>query len=269
MSNNHTRNMSKRMVTAASSATGVILTAAAVLSVVLNRHDTHRSLEHITLPESAAYQEVSALPASRLLELPTVTPTAVADLPAETNLAIPFTSQAPFGTWGLPYKEFCEEASVLMVMRYRRHQIIATADDAAAGLEEIRLFEEAEFGSYADTTAQETAAIITKHFNYPHVRLVENPTVQDIKHALAAGQPVIAPAAGRALHNPFFTPPGPLYHMLVIKGYTNKNQFITNDPGTRRGADFVYDADVIMNALHNWPDNGNIEQGRAVVLIVG
>ena len=30
-----------------------------------------------------------------------------ATLPAQINLAVPFTTQAPFGNWGLPYQEAC------------------------------------------------------------------------------------------------------------------------------------------------------------------
>ena len=39
--------------------------------------------------------------------------------------------------------------------------------------------------------------------------------------------------------------------MLVIIGYDH-NDFITNDPGTRRGQEYRYNQDVLLNAIHNW-----------------
>lgn len=39
-------------------------------------------------------------------------------LPAEVNLDVPFTSQAPYKNWHHPYQDFCEEASALMAVRY-------------------------------------------------------------------------------------------------------------------------------------------------------
>lgn len=68
------------------------------------------------------------------------------------------------------------------------------------------------------------------------------------------------------LGNPYFTPPGPIYHMLVIKGY-NLTEFITNDPGTRRGADYVYSYQTLMKAIHDW-NNGNVESGKSATISV-
>ena len=50
------------------------------------------------------------------------------------------------------------------------------------------------------------------------------------------GVPVLLPAAGRLLRNPYFSGQGPLYHMLVVKGYTRDGKIITDDPGTRLAA---------------------------------
>jgi len=53
------------------------------------------------------------------------------------------------------------------------------------------------------------------------------------------------------LNNPNFKQPGPIYHMLVIKGY-NSWEFITNDPGTRKGNSFKYPYSTLINAVHDW-----------------
>lgn len=200
--------------------------------------------------------------------------TNTATLPSEKNLAVPFTVQAPDGVWDQDHNEFCEEASVLMVGRYWKNLPISNATDAEAALQRIKAWELDTFGFYFDTTAAETAKILEGLYVL-QTRLIVDPTVADIKRELAAGRPVIVPAAGRELGNPNFTRPGPLYHMLVLKGYTADGKFITNDPGTRHGADYVYDQDVVMNAMHDWipndsrtdPRNGTTAGGRKVVIV--
>ncbi len=189
-------------------------------------------------------------------------------LPDEVNLAIPFTSQAPHKNWDLPYKEFCEEASALMAASYIHGENILDADDADKKLLALQAFVVGELKFAQDTNAEETAEMLRKFYKIKNVAVVENPTIDGMKQALAQGKAIIVPAAGRQLGNPYYRSPGPLYHMLVVKGYTKDGKFITNDPGTRRGADYLYDADVLMRAMHDW-NNGNVDEGRKVIIIVG
>jgi hypothetical protein len=191
-----------------------------------------------------------------------------ATLPAEVNLKIPFTSQAPHQNWDLPYKEFCEEASILMTVSYVNNQPILGPDDADAKLLAIKDFEEEELGFHEDTNAEDTAKIIREFYKLEKIEIIENPTALDIRKALAQGKAVIAPFAGRELKNPNYQQPGPLYHMLVIKGYRKNGDFITNDPGTKRGADYIYKEAIIMNALHDWND-GDVKNGKKVIITVG
>lgn len=194
-------------------------------------------------------------------------------LPAEVNLKVPFTSQAPDANWDQDHDEFCEEAAALMVGRYWQDRAIAGKSEAEAALQEIKSFELKELGFYFDTTAAETAKILEKLYGL-RVEIVTDPSLDDIKRAVASGDPVIVPAAGRELGNPNFRRPGPVYHNLVVKGYTADGKLITNDPGTRKGADYVYDADVVMNAMHDWvpsgdrtkPGNGSAT-GRKVMIV--
>lgn len=189
-------------------------------------------------------------------------------LPAEVNLAIPFTSQAPYKNWDEVHEEFCEEASVLMAAHYIKHLPIPSPKYADEQLFKIKDWEERTFGYYKDTTAEETARILKEYYGITNVKLVFDPSVDQIKQAVAEGKTVLVPAAGRKLPNPNYRRPGPLYHMLVIKGYTKDRKFITNDPGTRKGADFIFDFDAVMNAMHDW-NGGNVEQGQKVVIVVG
>lgn len=242
----------------------------------IKRHDIARSLERNNLPQPATYEQVkhTQLPtAAPAVSHTSSSPKPVASLPptlkAAINLAVPFTSQAPYANWEDPYGEFCEEASVLMAISYVHGTDIPSPEFADQQLLAIKTFEEKRFGYYKDTTAAETAVVVQEYFKYPTVRLIEDPTINDIKQAVAVGKLVLVPAAGRLLGNPYFQTPGPLYHMLVIKGYTADGKFITNDPGTRRGADFLYTESVVMNAMHNWRSDGKIELGKKVVILVG
>lgn len=187
------------------------------------------------------------------------------ELPAEINLAVPFTSQAPFGNWDLPYKESCEEASALMLDYFYRN---LSLNPAIANQEILKLvdWQKIKFGAYEDTDAAQTAQMLREYFGYKNVRVSYDISIEDIKKELALGRPVIVPAAGQLLPNPFFRQPGPLYHMLVIKGYKN-GKFITNDPGTRRGADFIYSYEGLYNAIHDW-NAGNVYAGRKVMIVV-
>ena len=87
-----------------------------------------------------------------------------------------------------------------------------------------------------------------------------------IDQELKKGNAVVIPAAGRKLGNPFFTQPGPLYHMLVIKGKTEDGRYITNDPGTRRGGDFIYDPQKLLSAVRNWDGDGPTGERVGLVL---
>ncbi|MFH1405572.1 MAG: C39 family peptidase [Patescibacteria group bacterium] len=188
--------------------------------------------------------------------------------PDSYNLAVPFTPQAPFSNWEMPYQEACEEASVYMV-----HKFYEGADEglieklrADEDIKKIVEFENVLFGFYEDTTAEQIAMLVEQMYGYTRIQIIENPTVEQIKVQVASGRPVIVPAAGRMLKNPYFTGDGPLYHMLVIRGYTD-TQFITNDPGTKHGEEYLYSFDRIMDAIHDWND-GDVENGKKVVIII-
>ncbi len=200
-------------------------------------------------------------------EEPVVVPEPESAIDAEFHLAVPFTSQVPSGNAALPYQEACEEASIYMVVEYYKGTPSGKLDPviAEAEINKIVDFENSFLGFYFDTTAAETATVVDHFYGY-NARVIENPTVDDIKRQVAAGRPVIVPAAGRELGNPNFSGLGPLYHMLVIKGYTD-SQFITNDPGTRNGENYGYDFAVIMEAMGDW-NGGDPAHGAKRILVI-
>jgi hypothetical protein len=54
--------------------------------------------------------------------------------------------------------------------------------------------------------------------------------------------------------------------MLVLKGYRADGAFITHEPGTRFGENYVYDETSIMEAAHDW-NGGNVENGARVMIL--
>jgi hypothetical protein len=186
-------------------------------------------------------------------------------LPEEINLRVPFTSQAPYGDWSLPYQEACEEASALMVHAFYEGAQLPR-EEAKRQILEVVDFQTRQYGFYKDSDVEQTAQFIRELWGYESVRVLEA-SADQIRRELANGKPVIIPAAGQQLGNPNFTGAGPVYHMLVVKGYTKNGGFITNDPGTRNGENYVYTESVLMNAIHDWND-GNVTQGAKVMIVI-
>lgn len=186
-------------------------------------------------------------------------------IPAELNLAIPFTSQAPTGNWDALHEEACEETSVVMAARFLQSRTITDANDAETAIQELTSYVADTMHLPVDITAKETVQLMNQFYGF-HAETKTNFTWDDVKQALAQGYPVLIPAAGQQLGNPYYTAPGPVYHMLVIKGYTAK-KIITNDSGTKRGANYQYTYDTIMKAAHDWND-GDVTHGQKVMIIV-
>lgn len=194
-------------------------------------------------------------------------------IPSEYLLKIVFAQQAPFGNWDALHEEACEEASMIMADRYFR-QLPLDETIMEAELQKLIKWEE-ERGYKVDLTAQETVDVLKNYFGRT-AHLSTDVTVDQIKYEISQGRPIIIPAAGRELGNPNFKQPGPIYHMLVIKGY-NSSQFITNDPGTRKGNSYIYPYNSLMNAIHDWNPalmtdgvmtDVNMAKGAKVIVVV-
>jgi len=180
-------------------------------------------------------------------------------------LPVPFTVQAPYANWDLPYQEACEEASIIMLVDFvlGRDDLRLTPEEADERILELVQWE-TDNGYTIDITAQEVTQVLNERFG---VRAeVVSYSVDAIKQQINLGKPVILPAAGRLLGNPYFRTPGPLYHMLVVKGYEG-DEFITNDPGTRRGENFRYHYSAFDRAVHDW-NGGEVESGEQVMIVL-
>lgn len=205
------------------------------------------------MPEKVPMEELSD---SDILTEPTV--------PDSINLDVPFFPQAPDGNWDLPWQEACEEASIILAVFYAENNSL----DKNRFTEEILNlveYQKKEFGDYKHSSVDMTVQMIQDYFEYQKITILENPTDEEMKKKLADGHVIVAPFAGRMLKNPFYLGEGPLYHMLVIKGYDSEH-FITNDVGTKRGENFIYPIQTVMNALHDW-DEKDMAKGKKRVIV--
>ena len=192
---------------------------------------------------------------------------------AQTNksrvvLDVPFTSQAPFGSWLQPWQDFCEEASVVMAAHFV-WRLPLTPRFASKEMLIVKQYEDAALHRDADTSADETAQILRQLYGMKNVSVKSVGSTNDIKEEIKKGSLVIVPAAGRLLGNPHFKPPGPLYHMIPVIGFDDtKNIFITNDPGTRYGESYTYNQQKLFTAIHDW-NNGEVLKGEKKMIVVG
>ncbi|KKQ89249.1 MAG: hypothetical protein UT11_C0031G0002 [Berkelbacteria bacterium GW2011_GWA2_38_9] len=189
------------------------------------------------------------------------------EIPSEINLAVPFTSQAPFSKWDSFDEEMCEEASLLMINRFYQNRGFASKDDQENALREIQKWEEVNLPDWKSNNAQEIARVAREMLGYKSAKVIPLTDFKQIKEQIAQNNPVILPAAGRELKNPNFKAPGPLYHMLVVRGWLSDGRIITNDPGTRRGEGYIYDKSVLWDAIHDW-NGGNVASGQKVMIVV-
>ena len=168
---------------------------------------------------------------------------------------VPFTSQAPLANWDdKRQQDGCEEASVLMAVKWGRQENLNTQE----ALQEILAASDyilEKYGEYRDTDLEAVLNwLIKDYFQYEKAEIKKNVTINDLIAELKNNRIIIMPANGQVLKNPNFTAPGPLNHMLLIRGYNPiKKVFITNDPGTRKGNLYEYDENILYNALRTYP----------------
>lgn len=189
-------------------------------------------------------------------------------LPKEVNLDVTFFPQAPDANWSLPWKEACEEASLIQAYYYVMGKELSK-DTFRSEILWIVDLQQDILGKYIDTSMTETAKFLEEHYDYTDYQIIDNPSIDDMKRELAQGHPIIAPFAGKELWNSFFTNGWPRYHVLVIVWY-NESFFLTNDVGTSRGENFAYSYETIMDAMHDLVPNGegDILDGEKRILVL-
>lgn len=215
-----------------------------------------------TEPENSNDQDIKTDGEAAPEEAPKEEPKLI--IPESFDLEVAFASQAPNGDWGEPYQEACEEASLITAYKYFKNEIL---DKQIMNEEILNLvdWEKKHFGFYESTDTEQTLEIAQKYFNFD-AYITDDVSVDRIKKELVLGHLIILPTAGRTLGNPNFTGEGPLYHMLVVRGY-DKDEFITNDVGTRKGEAYKYTYDVLLNAVHDY-NGGDIYNGKKEMIVI-
>lgn len=212
-----------------------------------------------SVPEELAISEViesrstptaTVVPSTATTVTPSTAPATSAAVPKEINLKVPFYSQAPLGDWSLPWQEACEEASVLLVANAYLNKNWSR-EEFRDEILKLVAWEREVFGKDEDTNIQETALMMKANFGLESI-IHEDPTLLDIQRILSSGHLIIMPLAGKSLRNPYYSNGGPVYHMLVVKGYKEGEKLITHDVGTRQGENYVYTWDTINYALHDY-----------------
>jgi hypothetical protein len=194
-------------------------------------------------------------------------PAAPVTLPDEINLKVPMVYQAPLSNWDAQHEDTCEEASMLMVQAFLGGETSLTREEMEKRIQDLVSDEQELLGFFESTDAQDTVQVMIDALGMSGAKILPVDSIDDVKRQLAAGHPVMLPASGKALKNPNFRNGGPLYHMLVAKGYT-ASRIITNDPGTRKGADYLYDPGVLFQAIHDW-NGGDVPNGAKIMIVVG
>ncbi|MCL5774814.1 MAG: C39 family peptidase [Patescibacteria group bacterium] len=174
-------------------------------------------------------------------------------LPTTVYWPAPFTPQAPTANWDVLHNEACEEASAIMANAYfsSSSETSLAPELVEEKIGQLTAWQDGVFGYHLDTTSAETARMMEKVYGLK-TKLVENFTQEDIKRALAEGKLVAISENGRLLKNPYYKSPGPIHHMLLLKGYDSSGAFITNDSGTKRGLNYPYDFQTIYAAAADW-----------------
>lgn len=188
----------------------------------------------------------------------------IVSIPDKAYLDVPWFCQAPHenpDSWKI-HKESCEEAALLMVLYHLSGRKKTDRDKIHAQLVDMIDWQMQTWGVHKDLHADSVKLLAMEYFGLKDhdVEIVRKATSDTLKSLLSRGFPVIVPTAGRMLGNPYFTPPGPLYHMVVVTGYTS-DRVITNDIGTKRGRDFSYPWDVFMKSMEH-------EGGDVIILRV-
>jgi len=193
------------------------------------------------------------------------------NLSKQVLLNVPFTSQAPLGEWSdIRQQEACEEASLIMAWHWVKNTSLSP-EQAREEILSLSAFEESFLGEFWDTSAEDSVKIFKGYYNYQNIKTVYDFSIEDIKDELRNGNIVLVPTGGKTLNNPYYTPPGPERHMIIIKGFDETTgEFITNDPGTRFGNSYKYPYQIVLDSIINYGTGRNapLLDSRKVMIAV-
>ncbi len=188
-------------------------------------------------------------------------------VPASVQLSIPFTPQAPTDHWDR--NEDCEEASLTMANAYLdgQTQDRVPVGDALNAINQLKAWENANIGYNMNTGAEATSLMAQGAFGL-NVKQIIDYSAYDLKRALTQNKVVLLMINARLLGNPKYAASGPLYHVIVVRGYDGNN-FTVNDPGTDSGNSNVYSFEVLKKAAADWDqEKHKMDPNHKVALII-
>jgi hypothetical protein len=192
-------------------------------------------------------------------EMPIVLEENKEEKPTLINISVPFTSQAPLAKWDdARQQDGCEEAVSVMAMAWVNGE---GETEKIPPLEfekrilDLSDFQQEKYSEFRDTGLEDILSwVFNDYFDYEKVEIKDVFSDRDILDEIEEGKIVLLPMAGRELKNPNFKAPGPPTHMILVKGYDYESEeFITNDPGTRLGADYRYPKEIVYQAIKVYP----------------
>lgn len=192
-------------------------------------------------------------------------------LPNKHLIKTSFVPQAPEKNWDQPWQDACEEAALLTV-HYYYQQLSPDNETIKDDILKMIDFENQQSFKY-DMNLQEMELVSQKYLGYS-TKIIDDPTLSDIKEFIAKDIPVVIPASGKILYqeNKHFKQQGPYYHNLTILGYDDNHQkFTVHDVGTQFGAYFKYSYSLLLESIHDFPFSRvkqDISTGDKKVLIL-
>ena len=182
-------------------------------------------------------------------------------------LQVPFSTQAPDDSWSR--NEDCEETSITMANAFLSGGMEdkMPADAAQASINNLKQWEQANLGYNANTGVDATTQMAEGAFGLT-ITQIQNFTETDLKNALSAGHPILLPINAKLLGNTQYANGGPIYHMIVIRGFKG-DAFIVNDPGTTGGDGNEYMFAILQKASADWNETTkSIDPTRKFALVV-
>jgi hypothetical protein len=195
----------------------------------------------------------------------------IATVPNKYLISLPFVEQAPEKNWDQPWQDACEEASLLTVQYFYQ--------DKKPNLKQIKndilsLIDYENKNEMTESINISQMSILSRDYLSLKSKIIENPTINQLKEYISQNIPVIVPTSGKILfkENKHFNDGGPYYHNVVLVGYDDsKKQFIVHDVGTKSGKNFHYSYDLLIDSIHDFPDSNkkeDINNGQKRVLIL-
>lgn len=227
----------------------------------INEYYPSSNIGELSLPVSAATTNIIDNTATATPTIETLVSDETISIPEQKTISVPFADQAPLKNWDDPYQEACEETSIIMAKVYLDGNNAEDLDKTYINEQILALvdYQEKNWGGHHDLDTKLTLKLLQDFYGI-NGQIVSINSADDLKKLIAQDKIIIAPTYGKKLNNPYFTAPGPVYHMLLIKGYNNTD-FITNDPGVWQGKNFTYSFDNLFAAIADLPAEAAGQKG--------